>query len=149
VTVLLSSVFGVDKTALAFDPWSGLRRGELRNGICNAAKSANRKLHDSLTMTPSISATWPVACSLRCLGLAHRNHSKQARAMSTLWEMAETIRAEEAAALAAQATRRNRLRQWLAAFHAPSVTAGAELPVVRRFPITRLASRKPGPTYLP
>jgi hypothetical protein len=69
--------------------------------------------------------------------------------MSTLWEMAETIRAEEAAALAAQATRRNRLRQWLAAFHSPPVTPGGELPVVRRFPITRLASRKPGPTYLP
>jgi len=69
--------------------------------------------------------------------------------MSTLWEMAETIRAEEAAALAAQTTRANRLRQWLSAFDAPAVTAGAELPVVRRFPITRLASRKPGPTYLP
>ncbi len=70
--------------------------------------------------------------------------------MSTLWEMAETIRAEEAAALAAaQATRRNRLRQWLAAFHSPSVAAGVDLPVVRRFPITRLAARKPGPTYLP
>lgn len=69
--------------------------------------------------------------------------------MSTLWEMAETIRAEEAAALAAQAARRNRLRQWLEAFHSPAVTAGAELPIVRRFPITRLASRKPGPNYLP
>ncbi len=69
--------------------------------------------------------------------------------MSTLWEMAETIRAEEAAALAAQLSRRNRLRQWLATFHSPAVTAGAELPVVRRFPITRLASRKPGPNYLP
>lgn len=70
--------------------------------------------------------------------------------MSTLWEMAETIRAEEAAALAAQASRDNRLRQWLAAFRSPAVgTAAAELPVVRRFPITRLASRKPGPSYLP
>ena len=69
--------------------------------------------------------------------------------MSTLWEMAEAIRAEEAAALAAQVTRRNRLRQWLATFHSPAITAGAESPVVRRFPITRLASRKPGPNYLP
>jgi hypothetical protein len=69
--------------------------------------------------------------------------------MSTLWEMAETIRAEEAAALAAQAARSKRLRQWLAAFHSPSVTVGVELPVARRFPITRLASRKPGPNYLP
>jgi len=69
--------------------------------------------------------------------------------MSTLWEMAETIRAEEAAALLAQATRGKRLRQWFSAFHSPAVTAGAELPVVRRFTITRLASRKPGPTYLP
>ncbi|HEX3122384.1 MAG TPA: hypothetical protein VHQ21_03715 [Rhodanobacteraceae bacterium] len=69
--------------------------------------------------------------------------------MSTLWEMAETIRAEEAAALAAQLTRRNRLRQWLATFNSPAVAGGAELPVVRRFPITRLASRKPGPNYLP
>ena len=69
--------------------------------------------------------------------------------MSTLWEMAETIRAEEAAALAAQLKRRDRLRQWLAAFHSPAVTVGADPPVVRRFPITRLASRKPGPNYLP
>jgi len=69
--------------------------------------------------------------------------------MSTLWEMADTIRAEEAAALAAKAARGKRLRQWLAAFHSPSVTAGIEMPVVRRFPITRLASRKPGPNYLP
>ena len=69
--------------------------------------------------------------------------------MSTIWEMAETIRAEEAAALAAQVTRRNRLQQWLAAFHSTAVTAGAELPVARRFPITRLAARKPGPNYLP
>jgi len=69
--------------------------------------------------------------------------------MSTLWEMAETIRAEEAAALAAKAARGKRLRQWLAAFHSPSVTAGIEMPVVRHFPITRLASRKPGPNYLP
>ena len=69
--------------------------------------------------------------------------------MSTIWEMAETIRAEEAAALAAQVARRNRLQQRLAAFHSPAVTAGAELPVARRFPITRLAARKPGPNYLP
>jgi hypothetical protein len=69
--------------------------------------------------------------------------------MSTIWEMAETIRAEEAAALAARLTRRDRLRQWLAAFHAPAIAGGSELPVARRFPITRLASRKPGPNYLP
>jgi hypothetical protein len=69
--------------------------------------------------------------------------------MSTLWEMAETIRAEEAAARAARLTRRDRLRQWLAAFHSPAIAGGAELPVARRFPIARLASRKPGPNYLP
>jgi hypothetical protein len=69
--------------------------------------------------------------------------------MSTLWEMAETIRAEEAAALAAQAARGKRLRQSLSAFHSPAVTTGVEIPVVRRFPIARLASRKPGPNYLP
>lgn len=66
--------------------------------------------------------------------------------MSTLWEMAETIRAEEAAALAAAATRRSRLREWLAVFHSPvAADAGsADLPVVRRFGIPRLASRKAG-----
>jgi len=122
---------------------------ESRNDNCNATGCPHRKLHDPLTATPSIFAKSPVARSLRCLGLAPRNHSIQARAMSTLWEMAETIRAEEAAALAARATRGDRLRQWLAAFHSPSVTAGVELPVARRFPITRLASRKPGPNYLP
>lgn len=73
--------------------------------------------------------------------------------MSTLWEMAETIRAEEAAALAAAASRRSRLREWLAALRSPAtatpVAVRAEMPIMRRFPIARLASRKPGPSYLP
>jgi hypothetical protein len=71
--------------------------------------------------------------------------------MSTLWEMAETIRAEEAAALAARAARRSRLREWLAALHSPATAAatGGDMPIVRRFPIMRLATRKPGPNHLP
>jgi hypothetical protein len=68
--------------------------------------------------------------------------------MSTLWEMAETIRAEEAAALAAPAARRSPLREWLAAFQASPAAAAAgntDLRVVRRFAISRLPSRKVGP----
>ncbi|HSE12198.1 MAG TPA: hypothetical protein VLB69_06160 [Rudaea sp.] len=77
--------------------------------------------------------------------------STRALHMSTLWEMAETLRAEEAAALAAPAPRRSRLREWLAAFRTPvaATAAGAELPIVRRSPVTRLVPREPGPSHLP
>lgn len=71
--------------------------------------------------------------------------------MSTLWEMAETIRAEEAAALAATAPRRSRLREWLAALRSPitPTPVRAESPIARRLPLGGLASRKPGPGYVP
>jgi hypothetical protein len=79
------------------------------------------------------------------------NSFHKALHMSTLWEMAETIRAEEAAALAAAVPARSRLRTWLAALRLPATATGgtAELAIVRRFPATRLASRKPGPSHLP
>jgi hypothetical protein len=41
-----------------------------RSDICKAAADAHRKLHDPVTIEPSIYATPRVARSLRCLGAA-------------------------------------------------------------------------------